>query len=275
MDGHKLDMLWSQVFTNIVVHREMPIAEKGSVATAMRKDTPLLKEAMNAFLKTRDVGSEFANVLLNRYMKSNRWIRNANATSERRKYEALVDLFEQYGEQYDFDHLMLIAQGYQESTLDQSIRSQAGAVGVMQVLPTTAAGSPIFIPNIEETEPNIHAGVKYMRYIVDEYFDDPEIDPVNRMLFAFASYNAGPNRIARLRKLGPEYGVNPNEWFREVELIVQSKVGMEPVNYVGNIYKYYLAYKRIQKLHADNAAAEEQLRQQPTGSEEPAAAEGG
>jgi membrane-bound lytic murein transglycosylase MltF len=127
----------------------------------------------------------------------------------------------------------------------------------------------VFSPNIEDAEPNIHAGVKYMRYIVNEYFDDPAIDPVNRMLFAFASYNAGPNRIARLRKLAPEYGVNPNEWFREVELIVQSKVGMEPVNYVGNIYKYYLAYKRIQELHADNAAAEEQLRRQPAGSEEP------
>jgi membrane-bound lytic murein transglycosylase MltF len=275
MDSHKLDMLWSQVFTDIAVHREIPIAEKRSIATAVRKNSPLLMEAMNAFLTTHKVGSEFANVLLNRYLKSNRWIKNANATSERRKYDALVDLFVQYGDRYEFDHLMLIAQGYQESTLDQSTRSRAGAVGVMQVLPTTAAGSPIFIPNIEETEPNIHAGVKYMRYIVDEYFDDPAIDPVNRMLFAFASYNAGPNRIARLRKLAPEYGLNPNEWFREVELIVQSKVGMEPVNYVGNIYKYYLAYKRIANLRADNAAAEEQLRRQPAGSEEPGAEEGG
>jgi membrane-bound lytic murein transglycosylase MltF len=275
MDSHKLDMLWSQVFTDITVHREMPIAEKGSIATAVRKDTPQLREAMNVFLTAHKVGSEFANVLLNRYLKSNRWIKNANATSERRKYDAVVELFDQYGDRYDFDHLMLIAQGYQESTLDQSTRSRAGAVGVMQVLPTTAAGSPVFIPNIEETEPNIHAGVKYMRYIVDEYFDDPAIDPVNRMLFAFASYNAGPNRIARLRKLAPEYGLDPNEWFREVELIVQRKVGMEPVNYVGNIYKYYLAYKRIQSLQAANAAAEEQLRRQPAGSEEPGAAEGG
>jgi membrane-bound lytic murein transglycosylase MltF len=275
MDSHKLDMLWSQVFTEITVHREMPIAEKGSIATAIRKDTPHLKEAMNEFLTAHKVGSEFANVLLNRYMKSNRWIKNANATSERRKYDAVVELFDQYGDRYDFDHLMLIAQGYQESTLDQSTRSRAGAVGVMQVLPTTAAGSPVFIPNIEDTESNIHAGVKYMRYIVDEYFDDPAIDPVNRMLFAFASYNAGPNRIARLRKLAPEYGLDPNEWFREVELIVQRKVGMEPVNYVGNIYKYYLAYKRIQDLHAANAAAEEQLRQQPAGSEEASAAEDG
>jgi len=265
MDSHKLDMLWSQVFTDITVHREIPIAQKGSIATAIRKDTPLLKEAMNEFLTAHRVGSEFANVLVNRYMKSNRWIKNANATSERRKYEALVGLFEQYADEYEFDYLMLMAQGYQESTLDQATRSRAGAVGVMQVLPTTAAGSPVFIPNIEETGPNIHAGVKYMRYIVDDYFDDPAIDPVNRMLFAFASYNAGPNRIARLRKLAPEYGLNPNEWFREVELIVQSKVGMEPVNYVGNIYKYYLAYKRVRDRARDREKAAEELEANPAG----------
>jgi len=265
MDSHKLDWLWSQVFTDIVIHREMPIAEKGSIAAAIRKDSPLLKEAMDPFMRTHKVGSEFGNVLVNRYAKSNRWIKNANATSARRKYEAVVGLFETYADRYDFDYLMLIAQGYQESTLDQSTRSHAGAVGVMQLLPTTAAGSPVFIPNVEEMEANIHAGAKYMRYIVDEYFDDPAIDPVNRLLFAFASYNAGPNRIARLRKLAPEYGLNPNEWFREVELVVQRKVGMEPVNYVGNIYKYYVAYKRVRDRAAEREAAEAELEANPAG----------
>jgi membrane-bound lytic murein transglycosylase MltF len=269
MDSHKLDMLWSQVFPNIEIHRDLPLTDRGSIATALRKDAPLLKEAINDFLTTHRVGSEFGNVLLNRYSTSNRWIKNANATSERRKYEAVVGLFETYGAQYDFDHLMLIAQGYQESTLDQSTRSRAGAVGIMQVLPSTAAGSPVFIPNIEETEPNIHAGVKYMRYIVDDYFDDPAIDPVNRMLFAFASYNAGPNRIARLRQLAPEYELNPHEWFREVELIVQRKVGMEPVNYVRNIFKYYLAFKRIRDRAAERESAKRELKDQPAGAGEP------
>jgi membrane-bound lytic murein transglycosylase MltF len=268
MDSHKLDMLWSQVFKNIMIHRNAPVAEKGRIAAAIRKNSPQLKEAIDDFMRSHNPGSEFANVLVNRYMKSNRWIKNANATSERRKYEALVALFEKYADQYDFDHLMVIAQGYQESTLDQSTRSHAGAVGVMQVLPSTAAGSPVFIPNIEDAEPNIHAGVKYMRYIVDEYFDDPAIDPVNRMLFAFASYNAGPNRIARLRGQAVEYGLNPNEWFREVELIVQRKVGMEPVNYVRNIYKYYLGYKRVRDRAADREAAEEKLQARPAGSED-------
>lgn len=275
MDSHKLDMLWSQVFSDIVIHRDLPVAEKSSIAPAIRKNTPLLKRALDDFLQAHRVGTEFTNVLLNRYMKSNRWIKNADATSERRKYEALVHLFERYGDRYEFDHLMLIAQGYQESTLDQSRRSQAGAVGVMQLLPSTAAGSPVFIPDVEEVEPNIHAGVKYMRYIVNEYFDDPAIDPVNRMLFAFASYNAGPNRIARLRALAPEYGLDPNEWFREVELIVQRKVGMEPVNYVGNIYKYYLAYKRVGDRAAEREAAETEVQRAPDESTQSGVTGGG
>ena len=112
-------------------------------------------------------------------------------------------------------------------------------------LPSTAAGSPIFIPDIEQAEPNIHAGIKYMRYLVDKYFHDPEIDPVNRLLFAFAGYNAGPNRIARLRRQAGDHGFDPNQWFQNVEYMVAGKVGQEPIRYVGNIYKYYLAYRRL------------------------------
>ena len=263
MDSHKFDLLWSEVFPDVVAHREFPLRSHGHVAPAIRKNSPLLKEALNDFRRSHGFGTEFGNVLRNRYTKSNRWVKNANATNERRKYEALVDLFREYADRYDFDHLMLIAQGYQESTLDPSVRSQAGAVGVMQVLPSTAAGSPVFIPNVEETEANIHAGIKYMRYIVDDYFNDPAIDPVNRMLFAFASYNAGPNRIARLRDQAADYGLDPNKWFREVELVVQRKVGMEPVNYVSNIYKYYIAYTRAEELIRQKAAAEEEVREGP------------
>ena len=263
MDSHKLDWLWSKVFADIVIQREIPLRENSRIAQAVRKNSPLLTEAVNEFKQRNRPGTEFANVLLNRYMKSNRWVTNASATSERRKFDALVGLFQKYAAQYEFDHLMLMAQGYQESTLNQSTRSHAGAVGVMQLLPSTAAGSPVFISNIEDTEANIHAGVKYMRHIVDDYFDDPAIDPVNRMLFAFAAYNAGPNRIARLRGQAEEYGFNPNEWFREVEFVVQRKVGMEPVNYVNNIYKYYIAYNRSRERIRDTEEAEGRLREQP------------
>ena len=107
---------------------------------------------------------------------------------------------------------MIAAQAYQESLIDQSKRNPSGAVGIMQVIPKYAAASPINIPNVATVDPNIHAGVKMLRNIDDTYFNDPKIDPLNKTLFVFASYNAGPNRIARLRKQAAERGLDPNVW---------------------------------------------------------------
>jgi membrane-bound lytic murein transglycosylase MltF len=81
--------------------------------------------------------------------------------------------------------------------------------------------------------------------VVDKYFADPAIDPVNQMLFAFASYNAGPNRIAKLRDEAGAAGLDRNKWFRNVELVAARRVGREPVQYVANIFKYYVAYRSI------------------------------
>ena len=78
--------------------------------------------------------------------------------------------------------------------------------------------------------------------MVNEYFDDPNINQLNRMLFAFASYNAGPNKIAQLRKKAEEKGSDPNKWFQNVEIVPSDELGRETVTYVSNIYKYYVAY---------------------------------
>ena len=252
VDSHKLEWLWAKVFTNITIHPEAPVRDKWEIGTAVRKESPQLLAELNGFYRTHGVGTTFGNTLIKRYFKNTRWVLNASATRERKKYQAVVELFKRYAQQYDFDYLMLIAQGYQESALDQKARSRVGAIGIMQVLPSTAAGSPIFIPDIEQAEPNIHAGIKYMRYLVDKYFNDPEIDPVNRLLFAFAGYNAGPNRIARLRRQAGDHGFDPNQWFQNVEYMVAGKVGQEPIRYVGNIYKYYLAYRRLRELDREN-----------------------
>ncbi|HJS72805.1 MAG TPA: transglycosylase SLT domain-containing protein, partial [Vicinamibacteria bacterium] len=150
-----------------------------------------------------------------------------------------------YSDQYKFDWLLMAAQGYQESTLDQSKRSHVGAIGVMQVMPTTAKDKAVNIPDIENLESNIHAGIKYNRWVVDNFYNDEAIPPIDRQLFAFASYNAGPGRVARLRKEAEEQGLNPNKWFNNVELIAAKRIGRETVQYVSNIYKYYLAYQMV------------------------------
>jgi membrane-bound lytic murein transglycosylase MltF len=152
-------------------------------------------------------------------------------------------LIKKYAGEYDFDYLMIAAQGYQESQLDQSKRNRTGAVGIMQVIPKYAAASPINVPNVSTAEGNIQAGVKMLRNIEDTYLNDSKIDPLDKTLFVFASYNAGPNRIARLRKQAQEQGLDPNKWFQNVELMVAKDIGQETVTYVGNVYKYYIAYK--------------------------------
>jgi membrane-bound lytic murein transglycosylase MltF len=143
------------------------------------------------------------------------------------------------------DWLLVAALAYQESRIDQSIKSPAGAVGVMQLLPSTAAGDPINIPDIEKIESNIHAGVKYLRWLHDRYFKDEKMDRLNKGLFTFASYNAGPARVAKLRLQALEMGLDPNVWFNNVEVVAAKKIGRETVQYVSNIYKYYIAYRLI------------------------------
>jgi membrane-bound lytic murein transglycosylase MltF len=145
---------------------------------------------------------------------------------------------------------MLAAQGYQESMLNQDRRSRAGAVGVMQVLPKYAAANPINILHVDQVEPNIHAGTKMLHHITATYFNDPGIDATNKTLFSFAAYNAGPARVAKLRSMAKKQGLNPDVWFGNVELMAAKDIGQETVQYVSNIYKYYVAYKTTLEQNA-------------------------
>jgi membrane-bound lytic murein transglycosylase MltF len=154
----------------------------------------------------------------------------------------------------------MAAQGYQESRLDQNAKSPVGAIGVMQVMPAT--GKELKVGDIRLTEPNIHAGVKYIRFVVDQYFKDEPMDELNKGLFAFASYNAGPGRVRQLRREAEKQGLDPNVWFNNVERVAAQKIGRETVTYVSNIYKYYIAYKLVQQEHLEREKAKQQVQQQ-------------
>lgn len=239
---------WDDVLENLDVHTGMPIREGGSIAWAVRKDAPGLTEVVSGFARQNRKGTLTANVLLNRYLRDNTWVRNPLAGDDRRRFESMVELFRTFGDRYGFDHLMLTAMAYQESRLDQSRRSSAGAVGVMQIKPATAADPNVGITGIEELENNIHAGTKYLAFLQNRYFSDPEIPELDRHLLAFAAYNAGPARVAKLRKEAAEAGLDPNQWFGHVEHVAARRVGRETVQYVGNIAKYYIAYSRAAAL---------------------------
>jgi membrane-bound lytic murein transglycosylase MltF len=243
VDEHKAQ-LWAQVFPNLTLRSDIAIHEGGEIAWAMRKDSPQLREVLDKFADTHKLGTTFGNVLKKRYLGSKSPILRATSKEDLAKFDQLVMLFRQYGQQYDFDELMIAAQGYQESKLDQSARSPRGAVGIMQLLPSTAADPAIGITGIEQhPDRNIHAGVKYLRLLVDKYLNDPAIDEKNRTLMAFAAYNAGPGNLRKFRKLAQKSGLDPNVWFGNVEHAAADIVGRETVHYVANIYKYYVAYR--------------------------------
>lgn len=234
--------LWSKVFSNIVA-TPVVLKDDGQMAWAMRKGSPQLKAVMDEFVKTHGQGTSFGNMMIKRYARDTKWIKNSTTEAEMKKFQSYVQYFKKYAAEYNFDYLMLAAQGYQESMLNQDRVSPRGAVGVRQVLPQYAAASPINMPNVRDPENNIHAGAKMLAHITNTYFNDPGIDQMNKTLFTFAAYNAGQNRIVRLRKVAQVQGLDPNLWFGRVELVVAKDIGQETVQYVSNIYKYYVAYK--------------------------------
>ncbi len=236
--------LWSQVFKNLMVHDDIVFRKNASIALAMRQESPQLKEILDGFVHENRVGTLVTNILLKKYGKNVGWVRPALAREPFRRFEQLAGFFRTYGARYDFDWLLLASFAFQESGFDQNARSLVGAIGVMQVMPSTAADRAIGIPDIENLENNIHAGTKYLSVLRGHYFSDEAMDPTERILFTMAGYNAGPNRINRLRRVAAARGLDPNVWFNNVELVVAAQVGREPVAYVGNIYRYYIAYKR-------------------------------
>lgn len=242
VDRHKA-LFWKQVFPEIQVHENIVLRDGGSIAWAVRNDNPQLLAELNNFVKHNRQGSTLGNTILLRYLRSATYVKNAAANRERAKFLQMVEIFRKYGERYDVDWLLMAAQGYQESRLNQSVRSHVGAIGVMQVMPAT--GKELQVGDIEKIDPNIHAGVKYMRWMIDHYYGDQPMTPLDKALFSFASYNAGPARIARLRAETQKRGFDPNIWFGNVENLAAEKIGAETVTYVSNIYKYYIAYRLI------------------------------
>lgn len=253
---------WKQVFPDIVVHQAAPVRTGGNIAYAFRKNSPQLKAALNDFLARHGKGDATRNIILKRYLKSTEHVKDATSEAERKKFLELVQHFQRYGNQYSIDWVLMAAQGYQESQLNQEVRSKVGAVGVMQVMPAT--GKELNVGDIRKVEPNIHAGVKYMRWMIDHYYDKEPMDTLNKALFAFASYNAGPARVARLRRDAAARGLDPNVWFHNVEYIAGEQIGAETVTYVSNIYKYYIAYKLILESREKKQQALHSLKQKPT-----------
>jgi membrane-bound lytic murein transglycosylase MltF len=258
-DKHVADF-WQQVFPKIKVHNEIVLRAGGDIAWAIRKGSPQLKAAVDDFVARHGKGTLSGNIILTRYLKNTKYVKDAASESERKKFFDMIQFFKKYGDQYNVDWLLMAAQGYQESQLNQEAKSQVGAIGVMQVMPAT--GKELNVGDINKIEPNIHAGIKYMRWMIDQYYGKEPMTNLNKVLFALASYNAGAGRVSKLRKEASQRGLDPNVWFRNVEYVAAEKVGAETVTYVANIYKYYVAYQLLIEARAERNQAQEKVRGQ-------------
>jgi membrane-bound lytic murein transglycosylase MltF len=233
--------LWKQVLPSVTLHPDVAVRTGGRTAPALRKNSPQFMAEVSAWIKRHGPRTMFGNMMIGRYIESAKFVKSATGAAEMKRFQAVVELFRKYGGEYQMDFLLMLAQGFQESGLDHSVKSPVGAIGVMQVMPAT--GKELKVGDIQQLENNVHAGVKYMRFMIDQYYKDEPMDQLNKGLFAFASYNAGPNRMRQLRAEAQKRGLNPNLWFNNVERIASERIGRETVTYVANIYKYYIAYR--------------------------------
>ncbi len=256
-----LPKLWQQIFLNLRPHDNIAVSDSGSLGWAMRKNSPQLMAAVNDFILTHKVGTAFGNAVVQRYAINTKMLKSATSPAELKKFEQTAALFQKYGTQYNVDYLLMMAQGFQESTLNQQAKSPVGAVGIMQLMPAT--GQQMKVGDINQIDANVHAGVKYIRFMVDKYYANEPMTDTDKLLFAFAAYNAGPGRVHALRVEAGQKGLNPNVWIDNVEMIAAARIGMETVTYVANIYKYYIAYKLLAAQEEERAKDRQQLQLKP------------
>ena len=243
-DSH-IARAWSQVLENITIHEDVVLRENSKIAWMVRKNNPRLLSSLNAFIDTHKKGTLLGNIYFNRYYNDTGHLKNPLDPEEWEKLAQYKDVIKKYARKYDFDWLLILAMAFQESELDHNRKSSAGAVGLMQVLPATAMDKNIGITHVGRLENNVHAGVKYLAFLRDRYFNSEKIPLRDQIRFSLAAYNAGPTNISKARKMARKMGLNKNRWFRHVELATLRTIGMETVQYVSNINKYYVLYQSI------------------------------
>jgi membrane-bound lytic murein transglycosylase MltF len=249
--------MWAPVFPKLKVRDDLVLRADAKTGWAVRKGSPKLAAEIDDFFKNWAMKQGVMAYRMGKYMRQVKELKDPTASAEYKRFQQTLALFEKYGKKYDFDPLMLAAQGYQESQLNQQAKSHVGAIGIMQLMPDT--GEQMKVGDIHVAEANIHAGVKYMDQLMEQYFSDAHFSEGNRPLFAFASYNCGPGNVAKCRREAVKQGLDTDKWFNNVEIVVAKKIGTETTTYVRNIYKYYVAYRLTLDAQAEAAKARQQV----------------
>jgi len=231
---------WAKIFPDLVLHPELAVRTGGEIGWAVRKNSPVLRQAINDFTRQRRQGTLTGNILLRRYAEDTTRVQRVRRAEHSQTLIRLRKSFQAHAATYDLDWVLLAAQAFQESRLGADTENNHGAVGIMQIKPASAAEAGV--QDVTTDDGNIEGGAAYLRLLIDRYFDDPGLDPTIRQLFAVAGYNAGPARIRDLRRRTAAAGLDPDRWFDNVEVLVAREVGRETVRYVSNIMKYYVTF---------------------------------
>lgn len=256
--------LWARVFRHITLYPDIAVKTGGKIGWAVRKDNPHLLAEINAFMKTHKQGTRMGNILIDKYLKHANYVQDALTANAVTRFDKTFRLVKEYARRYHLDWIFVMALAFQESKLDQHRRGPLGGIGIMQVKPSIAALPAIHVGHISKLENNIHAGTKYLRYVIQKFFADKRIDRLNKILFACAAYNAGPTEISALRKKAAAAGVDPNRWFGNVEVVAAEDIGSITVQYVRNIYKYAVAYSLYVKQLKQREQSKRSLKSAPS-----------
>lgn len=253
--------------TDLSIHNDIIFHHGGEIAWAINPNLPKLKESLNSFIQSHaKPGRLLGNSVYKKYFENSYWIKKADLLSELDRIECLSYYLQLYSEFYEFDWYLIAAQAYQESHFNQNLTSHAGAHGIMQIKPSTASSKNVGIPDIHNLEDNIHAGVKYLSFLRDQYFSDKKYSEEDKINFTLAAYNAGPARVRKMQRKAKEMGLDPNKWFYNVEVVARNTIGHETVDYVTKIQKTKIALQSYHSLTHDRMLAIQQIKDQ-NGSE--------
>ena len=234
---------WAELLDGLRVHRDLHLDTDARIAWAVRPDAPELKALLDEFIAGHRRGTLIGNVLFNRYYRSTRWIANPLRRMETERLTSILGPLKEHADAFGFDWELIAAQAYQESGLDPRAQSRSGALGLMQLLPST--GKDMGSKDLLDPEDNLRAGCRYMAWLRKHHVNDPDLDEEVRVDFCLAAYNAGPTRVRRWREAAVARGLDPDVWFGSVELLALEDVGLQPVQYVGNISKYRTLYTML------------------------------
>jgi membrane-bound lytic murein transglycosylase MltF len=236
----------SKRFSNLAVLNEKPFRKRVAIRWAVRKRSPRLLRELNAFIPKVRNGTLLGNTFGHKYFDDLSRLNSIYFDTAAQRISQYDAPLKKYAKEFGFDWRLLDAQCLQESRFDQGIVNPWGAIGLFQIKQATADEPYVDVGPIrgaENFDNNIHAGVKYLAWLKKSFFDSQkDLADEEKLRMMLAAYNAGPTRVQEAIAKAKEMGLDPNLWFRNVELAMLELGAPEPVIYVSEINKHYVGY---------------------------------